>query len=170
MLVRILRSGLASWLAVVLIAPLVVLGAFNRATFLAHGHDDHGMHLHAVGILHTDSLDSEGHTHGHGRPHSGRRFDCGVSDDHVCCDTGEVPCGELHCVDVHKLLPKRSATFKKSLSPAAVFAMVAFVLPTSPDLNLHVGSPGGGARDGPMDLLALSANDRLVRTSRALLI
>lgn len=165
-----MRSDVARWLAVVLIAPLLMLGSFNRATFLAHGHDDHGMHLHQVGALDGREFAVEDHHDDHGHNHavlpSEAPTDVEPDDDELA----EVPDGVIISFDDHKQLPTRNIDLGNALSPAVIFAVVAFALPTSPDLDLHVGSPGGALSRGPMDLMALRAGDRIVRTSRALLI
>lgn len=165
-----MRSNVARWLAVVLIAPILVLGAFNRATFLAHGHDDHGMHLHQVGVHDAGKLTAEDHADDHGHDHGPLPSDAPTHEEQGGTQLAEVPGGVLISFDTHKQLPTRSLDLGKTLSPAVVVAFIAFVLPISPNLDLHIGSPGGAFNGGPMNLLALSASDRLVRTSRALLI
>jgi hypothetical protein len=169
-----MRSNVAHWLAVVLIAPMLVLGAFNRATFLAHGHDDHGMHLHQVGVHYDGKLTAadhaDDHADEHGHDHGPLPSDNLPDGEQGGTQLAEVPGGVLISFDTHKQLPTRTIDLGKTLSPAVVVAFIAFVLPISPDLDLHVGSPGGAFNCGPMNLLALRASDRLVRTSRALLI
>jgi hypothetical protein len=161
-----MRSNMARRLAVVLIAPMLVLGAFNRATFLAHGHDDHGMHLHQVGVHDDGKLTAVDHVDDHGPLPS----DAPMDEEQGGTQLAEVPDGILISFDAHNQLPTRSLDLGKTLSPAVIVAFIAFVLPTAPHLDLHIGSPGGAFNSGPMNLLALRASDRLVRTSRALLI
>jgi hypothetical protein len=170
MLARFMRSDVARWLVVVLIAPLLVLGVLNRAALLAHGHDDHGLHLHPVGLLHVGGLAIDDHASLHAH-------DCETSLSKLpaACDARgdeltETPCCFIICIDFHKQLPTRTACLRNPVCPEVEFPIVAFVMPRSPDLDVHVGSPGGELNDAPMHLLALRASDRLVRTSHALLI
>jgi hypothetical protein len=167
---RIMRSDMVRWLAVLLVVPVLVFGVANGATFLAHGHDDHGMHLHAVGVLDDGKLAAADHAEDHGHDHAVPPTDLpadGQTDDSQLAET---PGGVLVSFGVHKQQPVRGVDLTKTLSPAAIVAIVIFALPTSPDLKCHVGSPGGVFEGGPLDLYALRASDRLVRTSRALLI
>jgi len=170
MLARTMRSEVARWLVVVLIAPLLVLGTFNPATFLAHGHDEHGVHLHALDVFDGTKLAAADHADDHGHDHAALPSEVPADEERDGSELAEVPDGVIFSFDVHTQLPTRSVDLGRTLSPAVMFAIVAFVLPTSPDLDLHVGSPGGAFSGGPMNLLALRAGDRIVRTSRALLI
>jgi hypothetical protein len=147
----------ARWLAVILIAPLLMLGTFHQATFLSHCHDDHGVHLHPLEAGEIVKFSAAAHAADHGHDHT----DAGADDG---------PEGVVISVDAYESMPTRGVELGKALSTAAVAVMVTFDLLASPDLGQHVGSPGGTRPRGPMDLLAISAGDRLVRTSRALLI
>jgi hypothetical protein len=169
-LARVLRSEVSRWLAVVLIAPMLILGMFNGTAFLAQAHNEHGVHLHSVRVLDGGSLAAADHAVDHGHEHEALPDHGSANGDEDGEGLAEVPQCVIFAVDVHKQLPTRSLDLRKSLTPAAFIAVMAFVIPTSPDLDRHVGSPGGAAQSAPMDLLALSASDRLVRTSRALLI
>jgi hypothetical protein len=151
---------------VVLIVPMLVLGTFSRATFLAHEHDEHGVHLHPVGAFDEGELAAEVHASYHGHDSATMPSDLIVGGDELA----ESPCCFITCFDVQTQLPTRTMDLRKPLFPEAVFPIVAMVLPILPDLDCQVGSPGGSTKGGPMGLLALSASDRLVRTSRALLI
>ncbi len=88
----------------------------------------------------------------------------------VSDDLGEVPGGVVVTFDDNKQLQPRGIDLSKSLAPMAIFIARLFTLPTEPDVYRHIGSPGGSGRNGPLNFCALSANDRLVRTSQALLI
>ncbi|GMV26740.1 MAG: hypothetical protein AMXMBFR58_27710 [Phycisphaerae bacterium] len=171
MFARLMRSDAMRWLAVVVLAPMMAMGTLGGAQFLSHGHDDHGTHLHPVGPLKGAELAAADHADDHGHDHA-----VSASDSPAPCDgdedglPGEVPEGVIVSIDVHKQLPTRGTDLSKSLLPAVMFVIAVFVVPPSPELDGHVGSPGGAGGGGPLDLVALSASDRLVRTSRALLI
>lgn len=165
-----MRSDVVRWIAVVLITPILVLGAISRATFRSHCHDEHGMHLHAVVMIADGMLTAAGHADDHGHGHAALGSDSRDGGEHVCHELGKVPCCLIICFNAHKQLPTRTVGFKEQLSRAAMFAMAVVALPPYLGLNLSVGLPGGALNGGPMDLLALRAGDRLVRTSRALLI
>jgi len=166
-----MRSDVMRWLAVVVLAPMMAIHTFSGAQFLAHDHDDHGTHLHAVGPLTGAELAAADHADDHGHDHGVQPSDCSVPCDGAEGELqGEVPEGVIVSIDVHKQLPPRGTDLGKSLLPAMMFVIAVFAMPPSPDFDRHVGSPGGAAGGGPLDLVALSASDRLVRTSRALLI
>lgn len=171
MFARLMRSDVMRWLAVVVLAPMMALGTFGGARFLAHGHDDHGTHLHPVGQLKGAELTAADHADDHGHDHAVQPSDCFVPGDGDEGELpGEVPKGVIVSIDDHKQLPPRGTDLGKSLLPAVMFVMAVFLMPPSPDLDRHIGSPGGASSGGPLDLVGLSASDRLVRTSRALLI
>jgi len=165
-----MRSDAARWLAVLLIAPILVFGASNGATLLAHGHDEHGMHMHAVWVFDDGKLAAADHADDHCHDHAAVPSEVPGDGEQDGEKLADVPCGIIVSFNVHMQLPTRSVDREKILSPAKVFAIVACVVPTLRDLDLHVGSPGGALNGGPMNLLALRACDRLVRSSRALLI
>lgn len=169
-LTRATRSEVARWLAVLLIAPMLMLWAFNGATFFAHGHNVCGMHLHPVVVLGDDRLGVADHADVHCHDHAALPSEVPENGEQDGKQLAEVPGGIIFSFEVQMQLPTRSVDLEKTLSPATVFAIFAFVLPASPDLDLHDGSPGGTLNSGPMNLLSLRAGDRLVRTSRALLI
>jgi hypothetical protein len=169
-LTRVLRSDVARWLVALLIAPILVLGSSSWGTFLAHDHDEHEMHLHSVGVHEDRKLTVADHADDHGHDHAPRPSDVPTDEEQGGTQLAEVPGGILVSFDTCKQLPARAFELGKSLSPAVIFAIIAFVLPRSPDLDPHVGSPGGAFDGGPMNLLALRASERLLRTSRALLI
>jgi len=167
-----MRSDVMRWLTVVVLAPMVAIGTFGGAQFLVHGHDDHGTHLHPVGPLKGAELAAADHADHHGHDHALPPSDgTDPSDgDEGGEQSGEVPEGVIVSIDIHKQRPTRGTDLGKSLLPAAMFVVAVFVMPPSPELDRHVGPPGGAASGGPLDRVALSASDRLVRTSRALLI
>jgi hypothetical protein len=169
-LARMMRADAMRWLVLVVLMPMLSLGALGGLAFLAHGHDDHGMHLHPVNALDRVSLTAADHADHHGHDHATVPSDDSFSDFETSDDLREVPDGVVVAFDDHKQLPTRGIDLSKSLTQIAVFMATVFVLPTSPDVHRHIGSPGGSGRYGPLHLFALTANDRLVRTTQALLI
>jgi hypothetical protein len=170
LLERIVRSSMARWLAVLLIAPILVFGISMRAKFLAHCHHEQQVHLHPVAVLANSELCAADHAGDDGHGHASLGSDRPDGGQRVCREFGKAPCGLIICFDVHKQLPTRTLDFGKPLSRAAIVAIAACVPSKSQYLDLRVGSPGGALNGGPMHRLSLKAGDRLVRTSRALLI
>jgi hypothetical protein len=70
---------------------------------------------------------------------------------------------------VHMQLPTSRADFSTSLARSAML-VIEMVLPRTPVAVLQLRSTDGVLGRGPANLLGLCAGDRLVRTSRALLI
>jgi len=165
-----MRSDAVRWLALVLLMPILSLGTLGGSAYLAHGHDEHGMHLHPVKALDRAALTAVDHAVHHGHDHAAVPSEESLSDIETSDDLSEVPACVVVAFDDHKQLPTRGMDLRKSLAPMAVFIAAVFAPPTAPDVDRHIGSPGGSCRNGPLNLLALSANDRLVRTSQALLI
>lgn len=171
-----MRSDVMRWLTVAVLAPIMALGAIGGERFLVHSHDEHGTHWHPLNAPNDTELGTADHAHQHERGHAAPASDCTFlcdrdqdrdgPDEEPC----EVPEGVIVSIDVHKQLPTRGTDLGKSLLSAATLMIAVFAMPPSPDLERHIGSPGGSLGGGPMDLIALSASDRLVRTSRALLI
>jgi hypothetical protein len=66
---RFLRGEVARWFAAIVLIPILAMGNLCGAKFVSHGHDDLGVHLHAlafVGALgHADHAEDHGHDHGH---------------------------------------------------------------------------------------------------------
>jgi len=176
-LARFVRLEMVRWLVVLLIAPLLVLGALSPVTSHTHCMDEPGVQLHLavefeygvrVGACHGDD---HGHRHVHHCGHSHAQglldFASGGEPNLDECDT--LPCYLVGCF-VPVAVLQRSFDSVRTLRAVTTFVLVAFVLPRSPDLDRSLGSPGGLSGGKPMDMLAITASDRLVRTSRALLI
>lgn len=180
---------MAHWLAVVVLTPLLMLGALGGTTFLAHRHDGHGLHLHAADTATEVERSAADHRAAH------RMGDCpfdpaaGAAADHrhghagsSCSESGppsqvdrpdethHAPDGLLVSVPDHEQLLRRGIDLSEAFPPGAVLISAAPVAPPPPDLARQIGSPGGLRGCGPLDLRALSAGDRLVRTSCALLL
>lgn len=167
---RIMTSDACRWLAVVVLTPVLMLGAFRGTDLLAHGHDDHGLHFHASHSAGYGALAWAGHAADHGHEHPDLPSDLPPAEEGGRGEQGQVPPGVVVSLPDHEQLPTRGTDLSKTLSPVPVFILVAFVVQPSPDLGRRAGSPSGPPEGGPLDLRALSAGDRLVRTSRALLI
>lgn len=165
-----LRLSIERWISVSLVVLMLVVGMFSRATFLSHEHDGHGMHMHHVSAHDDGKLTAVDHADDHGHDHGPPPSNVPTDQPQSGLQLAEVPGGILISIDAHMQMLPRGIDLGKTLSRAICVALIAFVLPTAPHLDEHVGSPGGGLYGEPMNLLALSASDRLVRTSRALLI
>lgn len=177
------------WLAAVVLAPMLMLGALGGTTFLAHKHDGHGLHLHAADTAARALLSAADHRAAH------RVGDCAVDpeagggadqeyrhsrspssengpliDDSRPGERDQAPDGLLVSLPDHEQLPTRGIDLSKNLTPAVVSILAELLVRPPPDLDRRIGSPGGLSGCGPLDLSALSAGDRLVRTSHALLI
>lgn len=164
-----MRSGLARWIVAILVIPVLVLGVFDRVTFLWHGHDGHGVHLHALSASEGGHVAVANHIVDTCHDRSGVPDHISIDHESSGVERAELPDGVIITVDVPETLPSRGGDLTKALNPTVVFTFAVFVLPASREIGLHIGSPGGRV-SSQMDLFALSANDRLVRTSRALLI
>ncbi|MBU6414391.1 MAG: hypothetical protein KGS45_13085 [Planctomycetes bacterium] len=170
-------------LAVVLI-PILVLGAFGGTTFLAHAHDGHDAHLHASPSVEEARLSADQHRLAHA---------LGIATcdgGHACRDghssSGEVPAepkedpdlpapvedpsGLVITIPDHEQLVSRGIDLSQTLQAAQVFYCALASLWTQPHVEQDEGSPGGSIASGPLHLTALTAGQRLVRTSSALLI
>lgn len=110
------------------------------------------------------------HAEHHGHDHASLPSDVPAQQVREGDAPDEAPDCFIVYVDSHENLMARDIGLGKAKSTAVAFAIVASVLPPTPDLAPPIGSPGGAPKGGPMSLRGLSACDRLVRTSRALLI
>jgi hypothetical protein len=170
---RFLRSRTLRWVMLMVLSPVMLMGLFRGSAFQLHGHDDHGVHAHAVGGSDQGPLVDADHDirHGHRHPHvpADSTSPVGVP----ITDHSESPEGLLVSVPDHDQLPiGRGLDLSTVWSKIAAFAVFDIFAPLWPDLDRRMGSPGGGlpCEGPPRCLCALSAGDRLVRTSRALLI
>lgn len=179
-----MRSDLARWIAVAVFTPLLVLSAFGGTTFLAHGHDAHGLHLHAghsvQGAEYSAARHIAAHDQGrcvldgasadadHGPAESQRG--CPADNEPAPSDADHPPVGVIVSVPDHDQIPTQPAELSKALSAIATILFVEFQLPACPAVERCISDPGGRVGHGPRDLVAVRAGDRLVRTSRALLI
>lgn len=179
---RLGRSDAARWLAIVLFAPLLVLGVFGGAQFLTHGHAQSGLHLHPVvaieggGLVMADRSCHEGHTHAPlpvaadcagGANHAGHAH---AISDNDCHEPRPVHGVILSWPELEHLL-SRGVDLGDLLCAVPVYIPAIFVLPSLSDdaAIVWIKSPGPSSH-GPASLCALSARDRLVRTSTALLL
>lgn len=174
---RIVRSDLARWLAVAVLTPLLMLSALGGTTFLAHGHDAHGLHVHAGHSVKEAQHSAARHlaAHDQGRcpmeprhEHPADPHDHPPVDEPAPFDPDRPPAGVIVSVPDLDQIPTRPAELGAAISPVATLLLATFLTPAPPDAALATADPGG--RGTPRNLLALRAGDRLVRTSRALLI
>jgi hypothetical protein len=157
----------ARWIVAALVIPMMALGVFNRAVYLSHTHDDHGLHLHSLSAWDGGMLDPAHHLADHGHPEVPGHIPADGEEHGL--ELAVVPGTVVITPEAPKQLPPRGLDLTKTLTPVAILVIAVFALPAPPDPGLHIGSPGGHA-SGQMDLLARGAMDRLVRTSRALLL
>lgn len=169
-----MRSAWARCVLAVVMIPLLVLGVFGGTTFLAHAHDGHHLHVHASSSVAEARLAAERHR----EAHASGAADCGHHhDDHGAGDgyhgapaTGDESDGFIVTVPDHEQLSSRGAELSDALGVALPVVFDVSLAWAEPDLFEDTGSPGGRWCDGPRHLCALTAGQRLVRTSLALLI
>jgi hypothetical protein len=128
------------------------------------------MHLHPVRALDGGKLAAADHAADHGHDHRGGPAETPADQGDDRHDQGRAPDGVLVSLPDHKQVPARGADLGQALAPATSFVGLAFLAPPPPILDRRIGSPGGPPGGGPLSLRALSAGDRLMRTSCALLI
>jgi hypothetical protein len=176
-----MRSEVARWLAVVILAPLLALGTFGGFRVYAHAHDGHGLHFHAArtnaGAVSAAATHRASHQHGACAIDAPARTcedsgGCGHTAGHrsAAADPGASTPGEgiLIVLPDHEQMLARGIALNGPTSPVAALVLAAFVVPSWPVLDRHIGSPGGAAASPNPH--ALHATDRLVRTSCALLL
>jgi len=155
-----MRSDAVRWALVVVLTPLLALGALGGATVLAHRHDGGGLHLHApcddVGGAppglswapehrHCDPVDPDG-----------------GSDDR----DAERPCdGSLITLPDHSMVPSRGM-----IAPRPTPAYDGGVAIAANPMALAPARPGPGRAPRGADRRPRRARDHLLRTSRALLL
>lgn len=174
-------------LAVVLI-PLMLLGVFGGKTLLAHAHDGHGAHFHVSSSVEGALLAAKGHRLAHA---SGTakcsELKCTGDDEGVHEHSGLVAGpdsgksqhnpdpiderdGSVITIPDHEQLVQRGIDLPQAVMVVqAIHHMVAWTW-APPDGGEEMGSPGGQSPGDPLHLAALTAGQRLVRTSKALLI
>lgn len=185
---RFMRSQVARWALAAVLMPVLVLGAFGGTTFLIHAHDEHDAHLHASFSIADSRFSAEQHLLAHGtgtcgesHTHQGCHTDCEgcphsspdpiEEDDYPA--SSEEPAGLTITIPDHELLVACGIDLSQTLKSAQVVLCVFAWFWTQPDVIEEIGSPGGcgpGCGGGPLQLCALTAGQRLVRTSQALLI
>gem|GEM_PF-4114356 len=166
-----LRRGMRSRalrcaMAMVLI-PLLVLSVFGGTVFLIHDHGDHG-HVHAAAIKAGRFSAAETFAAHHCKSES---TDPAVSD--IERDPLELLCtseGLVVSIPDQDLAAARGVTAVSILCDFQLATAVVVLCWIPPDIIDEMGSPGGMCSQGPRHLCALSAGQRLLRTSRALLI
>ncbi len=176
---RGLRGGIA-----LLLVPLMVLQVFGGVTYLAHAHDGHGTHLHIAGSRDAAITVARSHVafHAAGYTHkeTSQAANCDHADDahadHAQAITqasilpsdhqGE-PHGLLVTIPDHEQVNVRAVSAVSAPQPVSMLVAMAWVLAPVPDVSQNQGSPGGQAY---MHLAGMTASQRLVRTSGALLL
>ena len=164
--------------------PILVLGAFGGTTFLAHAHDGHDVHLHASASIEEARLSADRHRLAHAlgiatcddlpAGHDGHSKSGDVpSQPKEGSDLpapSEDPSGLVITIPDHEQLVSRGIDLSQTLQAAQVLHCALAWFWTQPDVSQEEGSPGERVVSGPLHLSALTAAQRLVRTSSALLI
>lgn len=177
---RVIRSQWARCVLAVVLIPILVLGAFGGTTFLAHAHDGHDAHLHASPSIEEARLSA----HQHRLAHALGIATCDGHDDHS--SSGETPAEPVQDPDLpapvedpsglvitipdHEQLVSRGIDLSQALQAAQILHCALAWFWAQPHVEQDEGSPGGSIASGPLHLSALTAGQRLVRTSCALLI
>lgn len=171
-------------LAVVLV-PLLVLGAFGGTSLLAHAHDGHGSHFHAASSVVGARLAAEQHrlahasgtaschdvNNHHGVSSAPDRSPSEPAGDPKHLPDAEAPGGLIISIPDVEQLVSRGTDLSQELQATQVFQCVLAWVWVQPDVSEEPGSPGGAREvQGPVYLASLTAGQRLVRTSKALLI
>lgn len=181
------RAIWSPWVRCVLAAaliPILVLGALGGTTFLAHAHDGHDTHLHASTSIEEARLSADQHRLAHamgtatcddplagrGRHSGSDQFPAHTAEGPDYPVPAEDPNGLVIAIPDHEQLVSREIDLSQSLQTAQVLHNALAWSWTQPDDAHEEGSPGGSTVGGPLHLSALTARQRLVRTSNALLI
>lgn len=184
MIARIKRSRVVLWLVVTLIAPVLGLQVFGGTTFLSHAHDGHGSHLHASfspeAARHSADEHRLGHASGsatcsdveadHGVPSESDQSQFRPTGHHDHPSDPERPGGLIISIPDLEQLLSRGPDLAQTLHAAQAVPCVLALGWAQPAVAEEVGSPGGLFVQGPAHLSSLTAAQRLVRTSCALLI
>lgn len=172
-----------------LLVPLMVLQVFGGVTYLAHAHDGHGTHVHiadsqqaalTVARSHV-AFHAAGHTHDDTSQAGGCDHGDDAHADHAHADHAQAitqasilpsdhqgePHGLLVTIPDHEQVNVRAVSAVAAPQPVHVLVAMAWVLAPVPDVSPNQGSPGGQAH---MHLANMTASQRLVRTSGALLL
>jgi len=181
---RVIRSQWARCVLAVALIPILVLGAFGGTTFLAHAHDGHDSHLHAAPSIDEARLAADQHRLAHalgaatcdggqagrdGHSNSGGVPAEPIEDPDVPAPV-EDPSGLVITIPDHEQLVSREIDLSQTVQAAQVLHCALAWFWTQPHVEQDEGSPGGSTASGPLHLTALTAGQRLVRTSNALLI
>jgi len=156
--------------------PMLVVGSFGGTSFLSHDHDEEAAHTH-IGPTHLVAQDLAG-WHAGEHSISKNQADCvclggcgdGLPTEENEPFTAESPEGLLISIPDHEQMVARGIDLSQTLKTAQVVQCVLAWFWAQPDVSENMGSAGGCDPGGPRHLCALTAGQRLVRTSRALLI
>lgn len=165
-----------------LLLPLLVLNALGGTAVLAQCNegDVAGLHLHAVGLGAGQDNTNSGAKHDHDGcgGHEEQTSDQSPHDESLPTSTDTSACPVASASDHGQLGGQRLSgggiEVGKVANGAPAADAAVFALLMSLTLDLTADSPEGGwgtlSRSKPMHLSALSAGDRIIRVSRALII
>jgi hypothetical protein len=177
-----MRSAVLRAVMVALMVPILVLGAFGGTTLVAHAHHGHGLHTHAgltdKAALRIAAAHVRHHEHGcHEAPCDTQPVmpECDESARAGADEAPITPGGVLITIPDLDLLGGRAVTLPSAATRFVGFADCAAFAVLSMVSSWHTwlaAPPPDRVQwsGGPLDLLALSGCQRIVRTSGALLI
>ncbi len=183
-LYRVVRSQWTRCVLAVALIPILILAAFGGTTFFAHAHDGHGSHLHAARSVEDARLSAAQHQLAHAvgtatceypadGPNDGAHADEFSSSPSHGSDLPaplEEPTGLIITIPDNDHLASRGMDWSQQLHVAQVVHDTFAWLWTPPHVAQEEGSPGGSVTRSALHLSSLTASQRLVRTSKALLI
>ncbi len=162
-----MRARACRWLALIAILPTLLLSAFGGAQLLVHSHAGHGTHVHAPPAVEGGGFAPAWHAAHHEHDHPATPTNDPDHEHHA--SGAALPDSVLVSLpDIQPLRGRELACPDPSLSVlASPVLWLTDPLPNQCDYSDERARPAGQA---PLDLIALSAADRIVRTSNALLI
>jgi hypothetical protein len=160
---RRLRGNVASVLLVFMILLVAVVRPFAGTAILLHDHHDLGSHTHAAPMMAIAGASGAWHADHH---EDEPGFPANENGGYSIEDTG----GTVISVTTDPHLPARQAATPVDLRFKSLATVASWILLVPPYVGPEPGSPGGGVSSSPCHLCSLTAGDRLVATSRALLI
>lgn len=155
---RLSRTKLVRSFMVTLMVLVACVRPFGGATVVAHDHHDADPHLH-VSSSHT-CADHPADSHPHAPAHT-------HATDPI---TNEEPDGLLLSIPLHDQTLTRGIDLSTLITIAEVIVPAAWILMPAPHSALQDDPPADRVGSIPRHVCALHAGERIMRTSRALLI
>ncbi len=159
---RIFRRDVACVLLVAMTMMVSIVRPFTGTAILLHDHHDSGSHAHVAPVVVIASVTAACHADFHedtGVPPLGA-WSCSLNDTH----------GLVIVVVGDPQLPAARLVMPTNLTGKTWATVSPWCALLSPPAGPGPGLSGGGMIGGPRHLRTLAAGDRLIATSRALLI